>query len=137
MNIRELNENDYEQYLQLIIQFKKTFFNKIQFITLLNLIKKTSEIWIIELNNKIIATGTIIFEYKFIHDISMCAHIEDICVDEKFIGQNYGKKIVEHLIKQSENKGCYKVILDCDEKLYNFYNKCGLEKKNIQMCKYF
>ena len=137
MNIRELNENDYLQYYQLINQLRTTYYNQNQFLTILNLIKKTSEIWIIELNNKIIATGTIIYEHKFIHNLSICAHIEDVCIDNNYRGQNYGIKIVEHLIKQAEKKGCYKVILDCDENLYNFYNKCGLEKKGIQMAKYY
>jgi glucosamine-phosphate N-acetyltransferase len=119
MNIRQLNENDYEQYLELITQFKKTIFSEEQFIYFLNLINKNSDIWIIELNNNIIASGTILYEYKFIHDISLCAHIEDVYVDERYRGQKYGLKLVEHIINQAKNKKCYKVILDCDEKLFN------------------
>ena len=137
MNIREINKNDYDKYYNLINQFRKTHFDKKQFETILDIINKNSEIWIIELNNYIIATGTIIYEYKFIHNISICAHIEDICVDENYRGKNYGSKLIQYLIDRAKEKGCYKVILDCDEKLYNFYNNCGLEKNQIQMAKYF
>ncbi len=137
MIIRQLNEKDYLQYYNLINQFRKTIFNQNDFVNLLKIINKNSEIWIIELDNNIIATGTIIYEYKFIHNISICAHIEDVCVDEKYRGKKYGITIINYLIKKAEEKGCYKVILNCDENLYNFYKKSELEKKGIQMCKYF
>lgn len=134
--IRKLTNTDYKQFYGLINQFRKTEFNEDQFLFMINLIQQNTDIWVIEVDNKIIATGTIIYEHKFIHNISICAHIEDICVDENYRNQNYGLKLIEHLIKEAEMKKCYKVILDCDKKLYNFYNKCGLEEKGIQMAKY-
>jgi hypothetical protein len=40
-------------------------------------------------------------------------------------------------VNEAKKEKCYKIILDCDENLENFYKKSGLEKKGIQMAKYF
>ena len=37
----------------------------------------------------------------------------------------------------AKERNCYKVILDCDEKISNVYKSNGFEIKNIQMSKYF
>jgi hypothetical protein len=78
IKIRILNKDDYSQYLNLINIFRETSFTKEDFITNLLKINNNSNIWVIELNNKLIATGTLLYEYKFIHNISKIAHIEDI-----------------------------------------------------------
>lgn len=87
--------------------------------------------------SKIIAAGTIIIEQKLIHNCGKVGHIEDVVVDEKYRGQYLGKQIVEYLVEFGKKEGCYKVILDCDEKYKEFYEKTGFEKKNIQMALYF
>lgn len=86
--------------------------------------------------NRIVAAGTLLIERKFIHEGGTCGHIEDIVVDTTQRGQNLGKRIVEKLRTVGEDAGCYKVILDCDEKLVGFYEKCGFQKKAIQMAWY-
>ena len=45
--------------------------------------------------------------------------------------------MIEYLVNKSEKLGCYKVILDCDEKNVGFYEKCKFEKKGVQMANYF
>ena len=135
--IRELNLNDYDQYLELINQFRKTYFTKEQFIEIFNKIKNNSNIWIIEQYDKIISSGTIIYEYKFIHNISKIAHIEDIIVYEKYRGKGYGEILIKHLINESKKNNCYKITLYCDQKLEKFYEKNNFEKRNIEMSIYF
>ena len=63
--IRKLTKNDYENYLVMINNFRETTFTHLQFIETLKYIENFSEIWVIELEKEIIATGTIIFEKKF------------------------------------------------------------------------
>jgi len=134
---RKLCENDYEKYLKLINDFRETNFSKEVFISILNKINSNnSSIWIIEINDELIATGTIIYEYKFIHNTSILAHIEDICVSKSFRGNNYGQLLVKYLIKEAKKKECYKITLYCDEKLEKFYNLNGFSKKGIQMAIY-
>ena len=134
IEIRKLNSSpsDYDRYINLINQFRPTTFTIDQF----NQLIKNNEhinIWVIELNNQLIATGTILYEPKFIHNMSKVAHIEDICVDNDFRSKGYGKILIGHLIEQAKYNGCYKVILDCDTKLEKFYKSCGLSTNGLQM----
>ena len=48
---------------------------------------------------KIIGAGSVIVEKKFIHDMGIVGHIEDIVVDKSYRGRNLGKRIIE-LLKQ-------------------------------------
>ena len=86
---RTLQESDYEKYLSLINEFRKTIYNKEQFIDFLNN-NKNIHIIVIEKNNELIASGTILYETKLIHDISLYAHIEDIIVSSKYRKNGYG-----------------------------------------------
>jgi glucosamine-phosphate N-acetyltransferase len=139
IKIRPLNNDDYEQYFELINIFRETYFTKEDFIN--NLIKinnnSNSTIYVIELNNKLIATGTILYEYKFIHNISKIAHIEDICVHNDYRSKNYGKILICYLIDEAHKEKCYKVTLYCKEELEKFYKSCNMEKNGIQMAIYF
>jgi glucosamine-phosphate N-acetyltransferase len=82
------------------------------------------------------ATGTILYETKFIHNISLYAHIEDIYVDETYRKHSIGKLLVEHLVNEAKRKKCYKIILDCSESLESFYKKNNFNKNGIQMVIY-
>jgi glucosamine-phosphate N-acetyltransferase len=131
--IRKITESDYETYIVMINEFRETNFTKEQFTKTLSYLRPHSEIWIIEYENKIIATGTIIYEKKFIYNNSSLAHIEDICVKSERRKLGLGMVIVKHLMQLAKDNGCYKVTLDCNEENSHFYEKCGLEKRGFQM----
>lgn len=86
---------------------------------------------------KVIATGAVLFEQKLIRSAGICAHIEDIVVDESARGNSLGKKIIAELVRISRERGCYKVILDCADDNIAFYEKCGFKAKERQMALYF
>ena len=130
-SIRELQETDYVEYLRLINIFRETFFTEEQFIEMLKIMKTNSIIIVLELENRLIGTGTILFENKFIHNISKIAHIEDICIDTEFRGKGYGTLLVNHLIEYSKKNGSCKVTLYCKEHLEKFYNSSGLIKNEV------
>jgi len=137
MIIRELDITDYTEYLRLINIFRQTFFTENQFIEMLKIMKNNSIIFVLEKDGRLIGTGTILFEHKFIHNISKIAHIEDICIDSDFRGKGYGTLLVNHLVDYSKKNGCYKVTLYCKENLDTFYNLSGLVQNGIQMAVYF
>ncbi|KAG0625292.1 hypothetical protein M758_2G042700 [Ceratodon purpureus] len=87
--------------------------------------------------NQIVATGSVFVEHKFVRNCGKAGHIEDVVVDQSVRGQHLGQRIVEFLTRFAEDKGCYKVILDCTIQNSSFYEKCGYKKKEIQMAVYF
>lgn len=137
MKIRTLKKYDYEQYLPLINSFRETNFSKVIFEEFYDKISANSEIYVIEEDGIIIGSGTILYEYKFIRNISKVAHIEDIIIAEKYRGKNYGALLIDHLINVSQNNNCYKIILNCSDNLEKFYAKSGLIKNGISMSLYF
>lgn len=88
-------------------------------------------------SGKIIATGSIFIEKKFLRNCGKVGHIEDVVVDARARGMNLGKKVIEYLTDYGQAMGCYKVILDCSSENTGFYEKCGLMQKGICMGKYF
>jgi len=86
--------------------------------------------------DNIVAVGTVFIERKFLRGLGSVGHIEDIAVNESQQGKKLGLRIIQALTSVSENSGCYKTILNCSEKNMPFYQKCGFEKKEIEMAKY-
>ncbi|XVF07670.1 hypothetical protein REPUB_Repub06bG0159800 [Reevesia pubescens] len=90
-----------------------------------------------DFSGKIIASGSVFIEKKFIRKCGKVGHIEDVVVDGNARGMQLGKKIVGFLADHARTMGCYKVILDSSIDNKVFYEKCGFKQKEIQMVKYF
>ena len=106
------------QYRNIITYLKNNFFHKI---------------FVYELLGKPIGLITLIIEQKIIHSGRSVGHIEDLIVDKNHRGTGIAEKLIEYAINMSTFNNCYKLILDCDEKLIHFYQKKGFHKKAIQM----
>ncbi len=72
-------------------------------------------------------------EQKFIHNGGKAGHIEDVVTRKGYEGKGIGREILKELIKIAKDNECYKIILDCDEKLVKFYEKLGFKKHSIMM----
>jgi len=116
---------------------------------------------------RLVASGTIAIELKFVHSCGQVGHIEDIVCDAEYRGKQLGRRyapggggpagprtilsgcgtgrlvcgeprrLIEQLQHLGRRTGCYKVILDCAEKNVGFYEKLGFTRKEIQMALYF
>ena len=128
MICRLLNKNDYDQFFDLINHFRETNFTLHDFEELL-VSQKQVEIYVLEMDNKLIGAGTILYEKKFIHNISLYAHIEDIIIKNEYQGKGYGKILITYLINICKKRKCYKILLDCESDLIQFYEKCGFTDK--------
>lgn len=91
---------------------------------------------IAEEEEQLVGMGTLIVERKLVHGGNPVGHIEDIVIDKKYRGKSYGKKLIDFLINKCKEAGCYKVILNCDEKNVGFYEKFGFQQKNVEMSMY-
>ncbi len=131
-NIRELNYSDYNNYLELINDFRKTYFTEQDFINILDNLYNI-KIYVIEKDSKLVASATLNIEQKFIHNCCKLAHVEDVCVKKEFRNNGYGKIIINKLIEEAKNMKCYKITLYCSENNSNFYKKYGFEITGHQM----
>ena len=84
-----------------------------------------------EIDGKVVGSTTLFIELKFIHELGMVGHIEDVVTDKNFQGRGIGKKIILSLLEEAEKKGCYKTILDCDDDVVPFYEKITFEGKSF------
>jgi perosamine synthetase len=133
---RNLEKKDYRDYLILINEFRKTdinisheYFNEIYD----NIFNKDNKIIVCEFMGKIIGSITIIIEQKFIHNFSKYAHIEDVFVDNHFRHKKIGSELVNKALSYCKNLNVFKVSLNCDESLENFYALNKFEKRQINM----
>jgi len=92
---------------------------------------------VVEYGNRIIATGSLIVEKKFIHNRGLVGHIEEISVAKEHQGKKLGLKMIQAIDSIAKNLGCYKTILDCGPKNEPFYIKCGFKNSGIEMSHYF
>ncbi len=87
-------------------------------------------------DGKIVGTITLVVEQKFLRDGALAGHLEDVAVREGYEWQGIGGWLVAHAVSQAKQLWCYKVILDCNEKLLGFYAKYGFQAKEICMKMY-
>ncbi|KAI5284753.1 N-acetyltransferase [Ascosphaera aggregata] len=86
---------------------------------------------------RVVGTGTLLVERKFIHALGLVGHIEDIAVDTHQQGKKLGLRLIQALDYVAEKVGCYKTILDCSEHNEGFYIKCGFKRAGLEMAHYY
>ncbi|EFX04939.1 glucosamine 6-phosphate acetyltransferase [Grosmannia clavigera kw1407] len=86
---------------------------------------------------KVVGTGALLVERKFIHNLGIVGHIEDIAVAKDQQGKKLGLRIIQALDFIAEKVGCYKSILDCSEANEGFYVKCGFRRAGLEMAHYY
>ena len=134
--IREIEENDFENYMNLMYKFTnfKYDITKEQFISTLTNMKNNNLCSIIVLlkSTNIIGAGSIVNLIK-LHNNS-AGQIEDVIIDTKYRGLGYGKLIINNLVEIGKLKyNCYKIILNCINTNISFYKKCNFEIVGVEM----
>ena len=141
MIFRNLEIGDfYNNYFNLLNQLTNVQKHKIifdEFKYFVNNLNDNHIIIVIEKSNQIIASGTLFIENKIIHALGKVGHIEDVVVDINHKGKNIGRQLIKYITEIAEKKGCYKVILNCNDCNIKFYEKCEYIKNEVQMVKYF
>ena len=65
--------------------------------------------------DQIVASGGVFVESKFLRGLGRVGHIEDIAVAREMQGKKLGLRMIQALTQISEDVGCYKTILNCNE----------------------
>ena len=137
LNFRRLEKADYDKnYLELLKQLTVIGdISKEKYETTFD--KMGAEVWVVEFEEKIIASVSLLLEQKVIHECGIVGHLEDVVVDSDYRKYGLGKFIIERIIKIAKERGCYKLIGDCKSELLGFYEKNGFESKCVQISIYF
>jgi glucosamine-phosphate N-acetyltransferase len=133
--IRQLKKDDYLEYIKLINKFRPIGIDITieKYEEIFNEIFKNSIIFVIEYNNKLIATAKLIIEQKFIHKLAKYGYVEDVIVDENYRKQNMGKNIIKYIVDYCKTNKFFKITLSCNKSLINFYEKNNFEVYDIHM----
>ncbi|KAI2615975.1 acyl-CoA N-acyltransferase [Hypoxylon sp. NC1633] len=99
--------------------------------------KGTYHFVVIEYDGRIVGTGALVVEKKFIHGRGKCGHVEEISIAKEHQGRGLGLKMIQALDSVAINLGCYKNILNCGPRNELFYVKCGYHKSGMEMSRYF
>ncbi|KAL7718528.1 Glucosamine 6-phosphate N-acetyltransferase [Entamoeba marina] len=135
IKFRPLELNDYDKgYPQVLNELCDCCITKEQYLSTFQLMKTNGTYYIIVgediTTNRIVLSGTIITELKFIHNCKYQGHIEDIVVAQKYRGLNLGRILIQTLLELGTLCGCYRIILDCKDHVKPFYEKCGIQYKD-------
>lgn len=134
MELLNLSKEDYSNYKTLInSNISEEYFNN--FID--NVLNENHLIILLKKDNIIIGSGTILIEHELTYNGCTMGHIENILIDEKYRKQDYGEALVKYLLEICNNRKCYRVDLNCNSELENFYKKNNFNKKHICMNYYF
>ena len=135
MVFRKLEKRDFKEYISLINKFRPIGLNitKKQFETIYDTIFLNSIIFVLEINDIIVAATTLLIEQKFIHKLSKYGHIEDVIVNNEERGKGYGKKIIKHVVDYCKKNNFYKITLTCNKELIPFYEKNNFEVYQYHM----
>ena len=90
-------------------------------------------IFVASYQNRVIGATTLLIEQKFIHDGGKVGHIEDVVVSKEFQSKGIGVIIMKTVLEYAKSQGCYKTILDCDDKVRPFYEKLGFVRNSNGM----
>jgi len=136
----ELNENNYNEIIHLYNNFSiinKQIFDFTSLKSLIERLPNNHNIYFYLINNKIVGGITLIIEEKIIHNGGKVGHIEDFVVLDSYRKQGIGNLLINYVKNLCIQNKCYKIILDCDEALENYYIKKGFTKKGSYMGYYF
>ena len=130
MFFRKINHNDYKIYKQInntniTLDYFNNFIN--------NILNKYHNIYVLQNKDLVIGFGTLILEHKLTHNGCVMAHIENIIIDENYRNQGFGYILIKELIDICKKEKCYKIILNCDSNLENFYKKNNFTSNKLSM----
>ena len=81
-----------------------------------------------ERDGRIVGTGTLFIQPKFLHGGSTFGHIEDVAVAADLQGSGIGRAVIDFLLARAQAAGCYKTMLYCEDSVLPFYGKLGFRR---------
>ena len=128
MNISKKKKKDIDQVIKLWANAFSSNYDKEKCLT--NVSDPNSITLIAEKNNTIIGVASLYIIQKLTRKLGL---IEDVAVNKNYRGNGTGKLLVENLVQLSFKNNCDKIMLNASEQNIPFYEKMGVERKEVQM----
>merc|ERR1712051_19022 len=79
---------------------------------------------------QVVGAATLVRERKFIHSCGSVGRLEDVVVSDSYRGRQLGKLLVTTASLLAAKLGCYKVTLNCNDKMIKFYASLGYKSED-------
>ena len=79
---------------------------------------------------RVIGAATLVIEKKFIHSCGLVGRLEDVVVSDVYRGKQLGKLVVAVTSLLATKLGCYKITLNCNDKMIKFYSNMGYKSED-------
>merc|ERR1719320_459543 len=79
---------------------------------------------------RVIGAATLVVEKKFIHCCGQVGRLEDVVVSDVYRGKQLGKLVVATTSLLATKLGCYKITLNCNDKMIKFYSAMGYKSED-------
>ncbi|KAJ8672981.1 hypothetical protein QAD02_004242 [Eretmocerus hayati] len=132
---RPLNSRDYDKgFLQLLGQLTEVGqVTKDQFLNRFHGMRTSGGYYVIVVEDlkigKVIGSATLVVEQKFIHGCSQRGHLEDVVVNSNYRGKKLGQLVVMAVKQLARSLHCYKLSLECKDRLIPFYENLGFKRE--------
>ncbi len=84
-------------------------------------------------DDRVVGTVSLFFEPKLLRGGCWAGHVEDVAVRPDCQKRGIGRALVDHALQLCREKGCYKVVLDCDPAVAPFYAGAGFRDNGTCM----
>jgi len=96
-------------------------------------LKAGTQTFVAIIDGKVVGTVSLLVELKFLHAGGKVGHIEDVAVHANYRHRRIGSALMEHATQMAWKLGCYKVILNCFERVSPFYVQLGYKQHDVGM----
>jgi len=97
------------------------------------------KVYVAVVEEQIVGTFALLIMDNLGHLGAPSAVIEDVAVAPQWQGQGIGKRMMQHALRLSGEKGCYKVVLSSNlqrERAHAFYESLGFERHGYSFTLY-
>lgn len=132
--IRECKEADFEQVLRLLGQLwpdKKLDEKELHCVFLRGLNSEFQHYICATIETDIVGFSSLTIKNSLWQE-GYIGHIDELIVDKQYRGKGIGSKLLKHIIRVAEEKGCRRAELDSAfdrAKAHEFYQKNGFENR--------
>ncbi|XP_011305759.1 probable glucosamine 6-phosphate N-acetyltransferase [Fopius arisanus] len=133
--VRPLRTTDYDKgFIQLLGQLTDVgHIGRDQFLNRFHSMKSAGGHYVIVVEDlevgKVIGSSTLVVEQKFIHNCALKGRLEDVVVNTTYRGKQLGKLLVTTIAQLAKRLQCYKLSLDCRDRLIPFYEILGFKRE--------